>query len=107
MTGFNRDGYCVSGPHDVGRHVVCAVVNNAFLQFSASRGNDLITPRPEYSFPGLVEGSKWCLCASRWAEALEAGVAPPVLLSACSQSALKYVKMEDLQAHAVAEDTQA
>lgn len=102
-TGFFRDGTCCTGPSDHGRHVVCAQVTDAFLQFSLSRGNDLITPRPEYAFPGLKQGSKWCLCASRWTEALEAGCAPPVILSACSEAALKYTTLNALMQHAVPE----
>jgi uncharacterized protein (DUF2237 family) len=98
-TGYFRDGTCCTGPSDTGKHVVCAVVTDAFLRFSLSRGNDLMTPRPEYSFPGLKDGSRWCLCASRWTEALEAGCAPPVVLAACDESALKYTTVEVLKAH--------
>lgn len=81
-------------------HVVCAVMTEAFLRFSVEAGNDLVTPRPEYGFPGLVPGNRWCLCASRWAEALEAGVAPPVILEATHISALEFVDLDDLRAHA-------
>ena len=102
-TGFYRDGYCCTGPEDHGRHVVCAQVSEAFLAFSRSRGNDLITPRPEYSFPGLKPGDRGCLCASRWAEALRAGCAPPVVLSACAEAALKFVTLEELREHALPE----
>ena len=102
-TGFYRDGYCCTGPDDFGRHVVCAQVTAEFLAFSRSRGNDLVTPRPEYNFPGLTPGSRWCLCASRWAEALKAGCAPPVVLSACAEAALKFVTLEELRQHALPE----
>ena len=102
-TGFFRDGHCCTGPEDFGRHVVCAAVTAEFLAFSKSRGNDLMTPRPEHSFPGLVPGSRWCLCASRWKEALDAGCAPPVVLSACAEAALKHVTLAQLQAHALPE----
>ena len=99
-TGFYRDGRCVTGPSDTGTHVVCSVVTQEFLDFTGSRGNDLVTPRPESKFPGLKAGSKWCLCALRWREALEAGVAPPVVLSATSDAALKYTTREALQGKA-------
>ncbi len=100
MTGFYRDGCCETGPQDRGRHVVCAEVTAEFLEFTRRRGNDLSTPRPEYNFPGLRPGDRWCLCASRWQEALEAGVAPPVILAATHAAALQIVRLEDLQAHA-------
>jgi uncharacterized protein (DUF2237 family) len=80
LTGFFRDGCCETGVDDVGSHTVCARVTADFLAFSRSRGNDLSTPRPEYRFKGLVEGDRWCLCAARWLEAYEAGMAPPVVL---------------------------
>ena len=101
-TGYWRDGFCVTGPSDAGRHVVCAVVTADFLAFTKSRGNDLGTPHPP-SFPGLTPGDRWCLCAARWAEALRAGVAPPVDLNATSAAALKYVTLDELRAHAYAE----
>lgn len=101
LTGFFRDGCCETGPMDAGSHVVCAQVTDAFLQFSLSRGNDLITPRPEYGFAGLQEGDRWCLCASRWAEALAAGCAPPVVLASTNQAALRFVTLQDLHAHAL------
>jgi uncharacterized protein (DUF2237 family) len=101
LTGFYRDGCCHTGPEDAGRHVVCALVSAEFLSFSKARGNDLSTPRPEYRFPGLKPGDRWCLCALRWAEALEAGVAPPVVLEATHQAALRYVSLADLKSHAV------
>lgn len=101
LTGFYRDGYCRTGPGDHGVHTVCVVVNKDFLEFSASVGNDLSTPMPEYQFPGLVPGDKWCLCASRWEQAREAGMAPDVDLDATHLSSLEFVDLEDLQAHAV------
>ena len=100
-TGFNRTGYCKSGILDIGAHVVCARVTEEFLDFTASQGNDLKTPVPAYGFPGLKPGDRWCLCAGRWAEALEAGVAPPVYLMATEAGALRYVSLEDLKKHAV------
>jgi uncharacterized protein len=101
MTGFYRDGFCHTGAGDLGAHVVCARVTAEFLAFSRSRGNDLSTPVPAYNFPGLKPGDCWCLCASRWQEALEAGVAPAVVLAATHASALEYVSLDDLKAHAV------
>ncbi|MEL6567190.1 MAG: DUF2237 domain-containing protein [Pseudomonadota bacterium] len=100
MTGFFRDGCCKTGPQDVGSHVVCAAVTDAFLAYSKSLGNDLITARPEWGFPGLKQGDRWCLCASRWAQALDAGTAPPVILEATHEKALSAVSLEDLKAHA-------
>lgn len=97
MTGFYRDGYCKTGADDLGRHVVCAIVTDEFLEFSYSRGNDLTTPHPEFGFPGLKDGDRWCLCALRWQEALEAGFAPQVVLEACHENALNYVSLEDLK----------
>lgn len=98
VTGFHRDGRCTTGPDDHGVHVVCAEVTEAFLSFTASRGNDLTTPRG--SFPGLHAGDPWCLCASRWAEAYEAGVAPPVVLEATHERALDFVPRAALAQHA-------
>ena len=100
VTGYFRDGFCRTVDHDVGTHVVCAVVDQAFLEFTRSRGNDLSTPRPEHRFVGLKPGDRWCLCALRWREALEAGVAPPVVLGATSDRALQFVSLASLQAHA-------
>jgi uncharacterized protein (DUF2237 family) len=97
VTGFYRDGCCNTGADDVGVHVVCAQVDEEFLRFSASRGNDLSSPQP--GFPGLVPGDRWCLCAARWAEALEAGVAPPVVLESTHASALEWISLEDLRQH--------
>lgn len=100
ITGFYRNGCCETGTDDVGMHVVCAVVTREFLDFSLSQGNDLMTPVPGYDFPGLQPGDRWCLCASRWLEALEAEVAPPVVLEATHASTLEWVALADLQAHA-------
>jgi uncharacterized protein (DUF2237 family) len=99
-TGFFRDGYCHTGPTDAGSHTVCAVMTAEFLAFSRRRGNDLTTPRPEHQFPGLAPGSRWCLCVARWKEALDAGVAPRVVLAACHEKALEVVSLAQLQAHA-------
>ena len=101
LTGYYRDGFCHTGPGDVGLHTVCVKVTDEFLDFSRSRGNDLQTPMPEYQFPGLKAGDKWCLCVTRWAEAMEAGLAPSVILAATHASALEFVSLEDLQAHAI------
>ena len=99
MTGFYRNGYCQTGPQDRGKHVICAIMTEEFLSFSKSRGNDLSTPIPQYQFPGLKPGDQWCLCASRWKEALDAGYAPFVILEATHESALQYVSFEDLLEH--------
>lgn len=101
MTGFYRDGFCHTGGGDVGVHVVCAEMTAEFLAFSKSRGNDLSTPMPQYQFPGLIPGDRWCLCAARWKEAYDAGMAPPVVLDACHISALEFATLEELQEHAV------
>ena len=101
VTGFYRDGTCATGPEDAGRHVVCAVVTEEFLDHQRSVGNDLSTPRPEYRFPGLVPGDRWCVVAVRWQQALEDGVAAPVVLAATHARALDIVSMEDLRRHAV------
>lgn len=99
-TGFFRTGCCETGPQDLGTHTVCAVVTSEFLEFSKSRGNDLITPRPEYDFPGLKPGDKWCLCVLRWIEALGAGVAPQVVLEATHEKSLEFVSIKELIAKA-------
>ena len=99
-TGFYRDGYCRTGPGDRGLHTVCAVMTEEFLRFSTMVGNDLVTPMTEFGFPGLISGDRWCLCATRWQEAFEAGCAPPVVLAATHISALEFVSLEDLRAHA-------
>jgi len=99
-TGFFRDGFCCTGPQDFGKHVVCAKVTQEFLEYSKSRGNNLMTPAPQYSFPGLKPGDKWCLCASRWKEAFDAGVAPPVVLEACHEKALEVgITLDQLKSH--------
>jgi uncharacterized protein (DUF2237 family) len=103
VTGYYRDGFCSTGAGDVGIHVVCAQVTTEFLEFSKAQGNDLITPMPLYDFPGLKPGDRWCLCASRWKEALDAGVAPPVVLDATHAAALEFVSLSDLKQHAVTE----
>jgi uncharacterized protein len=98
-TGFYRDGFCQTDAMDYGRHTVCAQVTQAFLEFSRAQGNDLITPRPEYEFPGLKPGDRWCLCVSRWRDAYEAGCAPPVVLEACHAKALEVASLAALTAH--------
>ena len=102
LTGFFRDGCCRTDDDDLGTHVVCAKVTAEFLDFSSDRGNDLVTPRPEYRFAGLKPGDRWCLCATRWLEALEAGVAPPVVLESTHARVLDFVKLEVLRRHAYA-----
>ncbi|MCW2708503.1 MAG: hypothetical protein JWM22_2345 [Frankiales bacterium] len=101
MTGFFRDGCCSTGPDDVGSHTVCAVVTEEFLEHQRATGNDLVTPRPEYQFPGLVPGDRWCVVAVRWLQAYQQGAAAPVVLAATHQRALEIVPLEALQAHAV------
>jgi uncharacterized protein (DUF2237 family) len=101
LTGFYRDGCCDTGADDVGVHVVCAEMTPEFLAFSAAQGNDLSTPRPEHGFAGLRTGDRWCLCASRWQEAFDAGVAPPVHLAATHASASEWCSVEALRAHAI------
>ncbi len=100
MTGFFRNGCCETGASDMGLHVVCAEMTEEFLEYSRVQGNDLSTPIDEYEFPGLMPGDRWCLCVARWKEALEAGVAPPVVLEATHMSTLEFVSMEELQDHA-------
>lgn len=100
MTGFYRDSYCRTGTNDRGVHVVCATMNQAFLAFTKSKGNDLSSPAPQYGFPGLKVGDRWCLCAARWKEAQEAGKAPTVVLEATSNAALKITPLSLLQQHA-------
>jgi uncharacterized protein (DUF2237 family) len=101
ITGFTRNGCCETGPEDRGSHTVCAQMTDEFLAFSASVGNDLITPRPEYGFQGLTAGDRWCVCAARWLEASEAGFAPPVILEACHEKCLEIVSLADLKYHAL------
>jgi uncharacterized protein len=100
-TGFYRTGCCDTGPEDLGVHTVCTEVTAEFLAFSKSRGNDLSTPRPEFDFPGLEPGDRWCLCAARWQEALEAGAAPKVVLTATHERTLEIVEFADLKKHAL------
>jgi uncharacterized protein len=101
LTGFYRDGCCNTGAEDIGVHVVCAQMTDEFLAFSQARGNDLSTPMPAAGFPGLQAGDRWCLCASRWQEAFEAGVAPPVYLDATDIRALEWCSLEALRRHAL------
>lgn len=101
LTGFHREGSCTTGPDDLGSHTVCAVVTKEFLEHQLRVGNDLVTPRPEYDFPGLQAGDRWCVVAARWQEAFEAGVAPPVVLAATHARALEVVDLEALRQHAV------
>ncbi len=101
MTGFYRNGCCDTGTEDVGSHTVCVIATAEFLEFSKSRGNDLSTPLPAFGFAGLKPGDRWCLCAPRWQEALEAGRAPRVVLRATHQGALDYCALADLKKHAI------
>ncbi|MEZ5920225.1 MAG: DUF2237 domain-containing protein [Parvularculaceae bacterium] len=101
MTGFYRTGCCHTGPQDRGVHTVCVVMTNDFLAFSKSRGNDLSTPMPEFGFPGLKEGDRWCLCAARWLEAYEAGMAPKVVLNATNARTLTIAPLEALKEFAI------
>jgi uncharacterized protein (DUF2237 family) len=102
-TGWYRNGTCETDSGDHGRHVICAIMTEDFLAFSKLMGNNLSTPIPEYNFPGLQPGECWCLCAGRWQEAFEAGMAPMVKLEACEQSALEILDLENLKSHAVSE----
>lgn len=97
ITGFYRDGFCHTGPEDQGRHVICTIMTEDFLLFSQIQGNDLSTPRPEFAFPGLKPGDHWCLCANRWREAYEAGVAPPVRMESTHFNALSVVTLDMLR----------
>ncbi len=101
VTGFYRNGCCETGPHDLGLHTVCAVMTEAFLDYSKASGNDLSTPRPEYDFPGLKPGDRWCLCAPRWKEALDAGMAPQVVLECTHEETLAIVTLGVLKDYAV------
>ena len=101
VTGFYRNGCCETGPHDLGLHTVCAVMTAEFLAFSRRAGNDLSTPRPESNFPGLKPGDRWCLCAGRWKEALDAGAAPDVVLEATHEETLAIVPLGVLKDYAV------
>ncbi|MEG5140337.1 MULTISPECIES: DUF2237 family protein [unclassified Microcoleus] len=100
MTGYYRDGKCNTGGGDFGAHTVCAQLTEDFLQFTKSNGNDLSTPVPAFNFPGLKPGDCWCLCASRWKEAMDAGCAPRVVLSATHVLTLEYVSLDELKEHA-------
>lgn len=101
LTGFFRDGTCNTDRNDVGVHTVCAILTEEFLAFSRAQGNDLSTPRTEMGFPGLQAGDRWCLCAARWAEAVDAGVAPPIVPSACHEATLEVVDIDTLRRHAL------
>jgi hypothetical protein len=103
LTGFFRDGCCNTSSDDSGSHTVCVQITDPFLQFSISKGNDLSTPRPEFDFPGLKPGDKWCVCATRWKEAAEEGVAPPVILKSTHEKALRVISKADLTYHALSE----
>ena len=107
MTGFYRDGCCSSGPEDLGSHTVCAVVSAEFLALQQELGNDLVTPRPQYGFPGLRPGDRWCVVAVRWLQAYQAGAAAGVVLAATNERALEIVPMEALRQHAVDEPDDA
>jgi uncharacterized protein (DUF2237 family) len=104
LTGFYRDGCCATGPEDSGSHSVCAVMTGEFLEFSAKAGNDLSTPRPEWGFPGLSPADRWCVCASRWLDAYDAGCAPSVVLAATHARALDVVPIDLLLAHQASAD---
>ena len=97
LTGYFRDGYCRTIQEDAGTHILCAIVTQDFLEYTKSQGNDLSTPRPQWNFPGLMSGSKWCLCISRWLEAEQAGKAPLVVLEATHKRALEYTYLTMLQ----------
>lgn len=99
LTGFYRDGCCNTGPADAGSHTICVIMTLEFLEFSRRAGNDLLTPRPEYGFPGLKQGDRWCVCASRWLEAFEVGLAPPVVLEATHERALELLELAELKAY--------
>lgn len=101
MTGFFRDGCCRTGSEDKGSHLVCAVMTDEFLEFSKAAGNDLSTPKPQWQFPGLKAGDRWCLCVTRWVEAYEAGAAPKVFLAGCHAATLEFVSLEELKRFAV------
>ncbi len=101
MTGFFRDGCCRTDPQDLGMHIVCTEVTEEFLEFSKLRGNDLSTPNPEFDFPGLKPGDRWCVCAFRWKEAMDSGYAPPVILASTHESVLEILPLEDLKKYAI------
>jgi len=101
LTGFFRDGCCNTGAQDRGAHTVCALMTKEFLEFSQARGNDLSTPMPDFGFPGLKPGDRWCLCAARWKEAFQAGAAPKVVLTATHERTLDFVSLDELKKHAI------
>jgi uncharacterized protein (DUF2237 family) len=101
VTGFFRNGACMAGPDDVGRHLICCEMTDAFLAFSKTRGNDLTTPRPEHAFPGLKPGDRWCVVALRWVEAQKSGMAPRVALLSTHEGALRYTDLATLKAYAL------
>jgi len=101
MTGWFRNGCCDTGPGDFGMHIICVQVTAEFLEYSKSVGNDLSTPMPEHDFPGLKHGDRWCLCASRWKDAYDAGVAPNVILAATHMSAIEFATLEEMKEHAL------
>ncbi|MGB5943512.1 MAG: DUF2237 domain-containing protein [Leeuwenhoekiella sp.] len=101
ITGYFRDGFCKTIAEDHGTHVICAVMTQEFLKYTASRGNDLSTPRPQWEFPGLQPGDKWCLCVSRWLQAVSAGVAPQIVLESCHEKALEYAELSLFKRHAI------
>ena len=101
LTGFYRNGFCHTGPQDIGLHTVCAKMTREFLEFSVAKGNDLVTPLPEVGFPGLQPNDYWCVCALRWVEALDAGVAPPLKLEACHESLLGLVDLDTLRQYSI------
>lgn len=101
MTGFTREGYCSTGPQDLGSHTVCVQMTDEFLAYSKAKGNDLSTPMPDYGFPGLKAGDRWCLCAARWKEAYDDGMAPKVYILRCHQRCLEIVSLELLKQYAI------
>lgn len=101
MTGFTRNGCCETGPEDLGSHTVCVQVTDEFLAYSKKNGNDLSTPQPDFGFSGLKDGDRWCLCALRWVQALEAGAAPKVVMRATHERALEVTSFSDLKNHAI------
>ena len=101
ITGFYRTGCCPTGPEDLGFHTVCVEVTESFLAFSKMHGNDLSTPRPEFGFPGLQPGDRWCLCAARWKDALDADMAPKIILTATHEATLEIVDLADLKRYAI------
>ena len=101
MTGYFRDGSCSTENNDIGLHIICAQMNQEFLDFSVSQGNDLVTPQPQYGFPGLEEGDRWCVCADRWKQALAVGVAPKIILESTHQAVLEIIPLDDLKKHAL------